>query len=326
MSDLLDLVLLVALPDSGKSDLRRYIGSLADEQARQDMHVGPLVRLHDVEYRRFMRRIDAVLDELGQPCVYFAGSDRPFLDAWDWGTLARLVAMDDADLRAARVHEPASAARFLMERMDEAAMLAGARIKLSVLDEPLRAQLIEELEAEALELVREKNNVFAGGAEDKTVIVEFARGGPRGAHMPLAPPLGYAYAFSQLSSEMLERAVVYYVWVTPEQSLRKNEARSAPEDRLAGLHRGVPRSVMLHDYGCDDMDWLLASSGREGAILVTAGGRDFVLPAARFDNREGRTSFVRRPRADWKDEQVASIHGELRRGLDVLWRGRNDLS
>ena len=325
MSDLLELVLLVALPDSGKSDLRRYVGSLSEEQAGRDLHVGPLVRLHDVEYARFMRRVDSVLASLRHGGVYFAGKARPLSDPWDWGTLARLVAMDYADLLAQRVHEPEHAVRFLMERIDEAGMQAGAKIKLAVLDEDLRHGLESALEAEARELLREKNNVFAPGAEGKTVIVEFSRGGPRGAHMPLASPLGYAHSLGQLSVEMLKKAVLYYVWVTPEQSLEKNEARSAPEDRLSGLHRGVPRAVMLHDYGCDDIDWLQDNSGQEGVVRVTSSEREFLLPVARFDNRKDRTSFVRDPREEWSDEQVAGIHRELRVGLEQLWTTRQAL-
>ena len=51
---------------------------------------------------------------------------------------------------------------------------------------------------------------------------------------------------------------------------------------------------MRNEYGCDDMDWLLDNSGVPHAIRVkTSDGAEAVLPVARFDNREDKTSFLR---------------------------------
>jgi len=47
MPQLLDVVLLLALPASGKSEIRRYLGSLTPEQCRNDMHLGQTVDLDD---------------------------------------------------------------------------------------------------------------------------------------------------------------------------------------------------------------------------------------------------------------------------------------
>jgi len=47
MSRLIDVLLLVALPASGKSEVRRYLASLTPEQCRDEMHLGPTVQLDD---------------------------------------------------------------------------------------------------------------------------------------------------------------------------------------------------------------------------------------------------------------------------------------
>ena len=39
--------------------------------------------------------------------------------------------------------------------------------------------------------------------------------------------------------------------------------------------------------------------------------RVFHLPAARFDNRKDKTTFVRAPRAEWKHDDIQALHGGL---------------
>ena len=78
--------------------------------------------------------------------------------------------------------------------------------------------------------------------------------------------------------------------------------------------------VMLGQYGCDDLAWLLEQSDRPGTLrierIVQEGDRYatrvFHVPAARFDNRKDLTTFVREPQEAWKAEDVAAIHGELK--------------
>ena len=144
------------------------------------------------------------------------------------------------------------------------------------------------------------------------MVIEFARGGPDGAALPLPAPLGYQYSLARLSDAILRRARILYIWVTPEESRRKNDERADPE-RPGGsiLHHGVPMAVMLGDYGCDDMDWLIQHSDRPDTVGRDARGTAFHLPVARFDNRVDKTSFIREDRAKWSAADVRALHAGL---------------
>lgn len=58
-------VILVALPASGKSEVRTFLASLTEEQNR-NLRLGPTVQLDDFPYVHMMRRIDDELNRLGQ--------------------------------------------------------------------------------------------------------------------------------------------------------------------------------------------------------------------------------------------------------------------
>ena len=70
MSKLLDTVLLLALPASGKSEVRKYLDGLSPVQCREEFHMHQAVQLDDYPYVHFMHRID---DELAA-----SGGLRPF--------------------------------------------------------------------------------------------------------------------------------------------------------------------------------------------------------------------------------------------------------
>ncbi len=313
MPKLLDVLLLVALPASGKSEVRRYLASLTPEQCRDEMHLGPTVQLDDFPYVHLMRRISHELRERRQDGLFFDSHDLPMKEPRDWGTLIELLNEDFADLvhrRRVSLEGP-SAAEWLFRRLDAARRQVGARPALGQLDPGLHAEIARALEAECAEMVRDKNAGIPDTLKGKTVVIEMARGGPDGAAMPLPAPLGYRYAFATLSEEILARAAVLYVWVTPEESRRKNTERTDPDDPGSILHHGVPMAVMLGDYGCDDMEWLLEHSDRPDTVKVEAHGRTWRLPVARFDNRTDKTTFVRADRAQWQAADVRALHGGL---------------
>ncbi len=313
MSRLIDVLLLVALPASGKSEVRRYLAGLTPDQCRDEMHLGPTVQLDDYPYVHMMRRISQELRQRGQDGVFFDSDELPMKDARDWGTLVELLNEDFADLEQRRrtTLDGSSAAAWLLARFDAARRKIGIRPALGQLGPALRDEIARALEAESAGLLHDRNAGLPDSLRGRTVVIEMARGGPDGAAPPLPPPLGYRYTFATLSQEILSRASVLYVWVTPAESRRKNIERTDPNDPGSILHHGVPMAVMLGDYGCDDMEWLLEQSDRPDTVRIEAYGRHWYLPVARFDNRTDKTTFVRADRSQWKDADVRALHEGL---------------
>jgi hypothetical protein len=320
MGSILDVVLLLALPASGKSEVRRYMASLDPQQCREDFHLGPTVQLDDYPYVHMMRRVSQELRRRGHDGVFFDSDELPMKEPRDWGTLIELLNEDFDDLVQRRRAAPASAGAWLLERFDAARRKAGAPPALSALPAGVRAELVEALERESRDVLADKNAGVPDALDGRTIVIEAARGGPDGASLPLPAPLGYGYALATFSDAVLARASILYVWVTPEESRRKNTERTDPNDPGSILHHGVPMAVMLGDYGCDDMEWLMQHSDRLDTVRVETRGRVFHLPVARFDNRVDKTTFVRGDRAQWKREDVAKLHEGLGDALTRLAR------
>jgi len=311
MPEILDVLLLLALPASGKSEVRRYLASLTPEQCRDDFHMGPTVQLDDYPYVHMMRRVSQELRKAGTDGVFFDSDDLPMKEPLDWGTLVELLNEDFEDLQRRHRPAPASAAEWLLDRFDLARQKAGARPAFGALAAGTRAALSAALEREAADLLRDKNAGIPDTLAGRTVAIEAARGGPDGATPPLPAPLGYAYTLRKFSDAILSRASILYVWVTPEESRRKNHERTDPNDPGSILHHGVPMAVMLGDYGCDDMEWLIRNSDRPDTVRIESHGSVYHLPVARFDNRVDKTTFVRAERAAWAPADVAALHGGL---------------
>ena len=309
----LEILLLLALPASGKSELRRYLASLDPATAMADLRLGPTVQLDDYPYVHMMRRIAEEVVAAGEPPVFFASNDEPFLDARDWGTLIHLLNQDYADL-VGHPQQPAAgaAAQWLFSRIDGARVLAGMPPAIAGLGAMTRKRLANSLEQEARTVSDEKNPSIPDNLEGRTVVIEFARGGPEGASLPLPAPYGYGYSLSLLSAEILERASILYVWVDPEESRRRNIERARPgrEGDASTLHHGVPEAVMRNDYGTDDLMWLLAEGGGS-YVFVEKEGRQFALPAGVFDNREDLTSFLRSEPSSWSAFELRQLHREV---------------
>jgi hypothetical protein len=307
----LDVLLLLALPASGKSEVRRFLANATPEQSRDEFHLGPNVQLDDYPYVHMMRRVSQELRARGQDGVFFDSDDLPMKQPLDWGTLIELLNDDFEDAAAGRRIAPFSPATWLLDRFDAARARVGAAPAFASLAPTVRSELIAALERESAELLRDKNNGIPPTLEGRTVVIEFARGGPDGATPPLPAPLGYRYSLARLSDAILSRASILYVWVTPEESRRKNTERTDPNDPGSILHHGVPMAVMLGDYGCDDMDWLIHQSDRPDTVRVETRGRIHHVPVARLDNRKDLTTFVRADRTQWKPEDVRALHTGL---------------
>jgi len=329
MTRLLDTVLLQALPASGKSEVRKYLDGLTPEQCREEFHMGETVQLDDYPYVHFMHRIDDELAERGLPNMFYKGPTRPFIDNFEWGTLIAMLNEDYADLRAQRPTEPHSAAQLLFDRLDRAHASVGLPAYLGQVPYRLRAEMAEAMEEECRKELDCKNAICTAGLEGKTIVIEAARGGPHGAAFPLTPPHGYAYSFGQFSDDILDRACVLYVWVTPEDSRRKNIERARPDGQSSILHHSVPMEVMLGNYGLDDLDYLLSISDKPDTVKVERpvvatnekGEKVYVmkswyLPVGKFDNRQDLTSFIRNEK--WQEDEVRLLHNGLKEAFAKL--------
>ncbi len=307
MAKHIDVLLLTALPASGKSEVRRYLAGLTPEQCEQQFGIGHTVQLDDYPYVHMMRRVSQELRAQGEDPVFFDSDNLPMKNPLDWGTLMELLNEDYDDLVNKNRPAPECAVSWLMDRFDANREKVGAPAFWKVLSDKSKTAVTEPLRPESEKLLADKVAEVPDTLEGKTVVVEFARGGADGSTMPLQDPWGYQYSFRMLSEAMLEKSCILYIWVSPEESRRKNDARTDPNDPGSILHHGVPIEVMLGDYGCDDMVHLLETSEKPDTVTVKAHGKTFHLPLGRFDNRVDRTTFIREDEAKWSDEDRENL-------------------
>ena len=178
------VVLLQALPASGKSEVRNFMANIEPERLKKEFHIGENLQLDDFPYVHMMRRIDNELEAMGQARLFYPGEE-PFIDGRDWGTLCCLLNEDYHDLLNRNVQKPDSCAQLLFDRYDRAGQIVGIAPRLGKLPEEIRKKLAEKLEAEAAAMLKEKQDAYPDSFDGKTIIIECARGGPDGASMPL---------------------------------------------------------------------------------------------------------------------------------------------
>ncbi len=319
MSDVFDVVLLFALPASGKSEVRKFMASMDPEVLKKDFHIGENLQLDDFPYVHMMRRIDDELEKMGEPRVFYPGEE-PLIDGRDWSTLIQLLNEDYHDMVNHNVITTDSAAKLLFDRIDRAALIDGISPRLGKLREEVYEKLAGILEKESRDLLDEKQNAYPKDMVDKTIIIEAARGGKDGSSMPLTDFYGYQYSIPYLCPELLKKAAILYILVTPEESRRKNEERSDPNDPGSILNHGVPLSVMLNDYGCDDMAYLLETSEVKDTITIKAHGETYHIPVGIFDNREDKTTFLRGDKELWPEEKVKEMTEAVRKATDTMYK------
>ena len=84
--------------------------------------------------------------------------------------------------------------------------------------------------------------------DDKTVIIEFARGGEN----------GISEALSYLSDDILKKAGIFYLNVSYEESVRKNRARARVGQEDSILFHSLPDDKMEYYYKTNDWEKLAA--------------------------------------------------------------------
>ncbi|MGN1072807.1 MAG: hypothetical protein ACI4VB_08860 [Bradymonadia bacterium] len=319
MAEIFDTLLLLALPASGKSEVRNFLTNKDPEL----FHMGETIQLDDYPYVHIQLVIDEALKAMGEPRIYHheddaGGRNGPFIDAYDWSALIELLNEDYHEILVGKAENPKFAAIRLFERLDAASVRVGGEAKIAALSPEVRSHLEEKLESEARELFDDKIKNVLKSREGKTIVIEFSRGGPVGVR-PLPEHYGYAGSLPCLSDELLKRAAILYIWVTPEESRRKNRDRARPGEDKSILFHGTPESVMLQDYGSDDMLELMEASDRENMLKIVKGDRVFYVPVSRFDNRRDLTTFARKDPKDWKPEEIQALDDGIRDAALKLW-------
>ena len=318
-NDVFNVLLLQALPASGKSEVRNFLANMDPEVLKKEFHVGENLQLDDFPYVFFMRRIDEILQEMNQPRIYYPGEDS-FIDGRDWGTLSHLLNEDYHDLINQNIVKPSSYAQYMFDRIDRASLIVGLQPRLAQLDENIRKQVAEKLEDLAKDMTLEKQKQYTEDLEGKTIIIENARGGKDGSSMPLTGTQGYQYSLPNYCPEILENAAILYIWVTPEESRRKNIARCNPDDPGSNLNHMTPESVMLYDYGCDDMIYLRETSEKPDTVTVVSHGKKYYVPIAVIDNRVDLTTMFRATPDKWDSKAVESFTEVTRTATDTMWK------
>jgi hypothetical protein len=309
----LNTLLLLALPASGKSEVRRYLASVDPDVAARDFGLGPTVQLDDYPYVHLMRRIDEEIMHLGGSAAFYSPNNGPFLEGGDWATLIELVNEDYSGL-GTEPQVPSQPTAWLVDRYERARRSVGLNPPFERLSDEQLASLAIALDAEVAEMASELSATLATyDPARSTVVIEFARGGPEGTEPPLPDPHGYAFSLRHLSADILSNAYVLYVWVTPQESRRRNEERARPgiEGDASILHHGVPEVVMRGDYGVDDLLWLMERGGGQ-AVEIDAGSVTYTIPATVFDNRVDQTSFLRADESAWDPDTVSELHAALK--------------
>ena len=159
MTDTLDTVLLLALPASGKSEVRKYMASLDAGRCASDFRMGPTVQLDDFPYVHMMRVIDGALTAAGAPRLFFVGDDRSFIDRRDWGTLIQLINGDHRDLIERRPIQTPSAGEWLLERIDIARTGVGAPSFINDLDWDVKSKVCDAIVVNMIDVGEETGDM-----------------------------------------------------------------------------------------------------------------------------------------------------------------------
>jgi hypothetical protein len=324
----IDVLFLLGLPASGKSEIRRYLFQLPPPLRLADFGLGGQVEVDDFPYVWAMRSIDRELRRHDLPPVFFESDHLPLIDARGWLALALLAAEDVDDLARRRVPTPERPGAWLLGRIEGACRAVGMPPLLEPLTRWVSHHLHHELEPQAraqLEARRAHAEALDEGGPI-TYVIELARGGPGWMKPPLPAPLGYAATLPMFGRELLARATILHVAVSPSESRRRNRERADPKDPGSSLAHTVPEAVMQEEYGCDDLDWLAAASDRPGTVALafgetsstralsramSVGGETIHVPIVRFDNERDATSFARAPIDRWPADSVRRLHEEL---------------
>jgi len=132
--------------------------------------------------------------------------------------------------------------------------------------------LMEKIGLEYQKKMRDDPNYHA----TNTTVVEFSRGSQHG---------GYAAAFPHLPDELLEQAVILYINVSFEESLRKNRRRFNPSKPDSILEHSLPDEKLKRLYALDD--WSSFTSSSPDFVIING----IRVPYSTFENADDITTY-----------------------------------
>ena len=337
MSDkkVLPIIMFCALPASGKSETRRFLKSLSPKDTEK-FHLGDTsTQIDDYPYVSALDVIDVICLQVFNKTIFKNPKTCLYLHEYDWFTFTYLINEDYFDLKKLDSTVPkeyeADPVKWLFDRFDNASEKSGkVPRRFEQLEKTEPKEKWEEFRKKCFDtcntLLHDKYKNIPKSLEGKTIVFEFARGGPKDSKFPLPEPYGYQYSLSLFDDEILNNANIMYIWVTPEQSFSKNiqrgeegkQGKSQTKSTQLSLNHCVPENVMNHEYGTDDFDYLITQSAKLNYLPIKKGDKLFKVRAARLDNREDLTSGFRKPQKDWTKDEVDKMSKAMVKVFDTL--------
>ena len=229
-----DIILLIARPAAGKSEIIDYLKKLPLDDRTEHFHIARFDEIDDFPMLWTWFEEDELLEKMGHPRLY-TDHQGIFLYQYLW------------DL------------------------------------------LIERIGMEYQKKLRDISNY----AESFTTLVEFSRGTEHG---------GYRSAFSHLSSQMLQKMAVVYIYVTWEESLRKNHKRFNPEKPDSILEHSLADWKLERLY--KEVDWSQVSRAAPHYLAI----QGIQVPYVVFDNADDVTT-----------QRGTALGQRLEQALKELW-------
>jgi hypothetical protein len=331
----LPILMFCALPASGKSESRRFFKSLTPEEMSK-FHLGDSsTQVDDYPYVDALEKIDVFCKETLDTTIFKDPNTRLFLNGYEWGVLTYLINEDYLDIKKLDKKIPEEyekdPVKWLFDRYDAASEKTGkVPRRFEELEKKSDKAKFAEFKKKCFDLCKtllhDKYDNIPESLEGKTIIFEFSRGGEKGSSFPLPAPYGYQYTLSLFDDEILNNANILYIWVTPEQSFNKNKQRaleglqgkSQTVSTQLSLNHGVPDTVMNHEYGVDDFEYLISQSKDGKYVPIIKNGKEFKVKAGRLDNRADLTSDFRKPQKDWTKEQIDNMTQAMKKAFDAL--------
>ncbi len=314
-----DVVLLFALPASGKSEVRHLLANVEPERLSKEFHIGENVQLDDFPYVYMMRCIDEELVKItGQPIF----ADQPgsvFRDDRYFGALIRMLNEDYDDLFEKKQIETDNISKYYIDRFIKACKDVEIEDGFDKLPEDVMEKLYEGMKPLCEQMLQDKYDNYPDTMEGKTTVIEMARGGDINSTLPLSGSEGYQYSLRQFSDRILSHAAILYIWVTPEESRRKNHDRAKPGADGSSLFHETPLEVMYHTYGVCDMIWLKEHSEVENTVTVKIDDKTYHVPIGIFDNREDKTTPFRDEPETWDPTLVDQVIPMIKKATDTMW-------